>query len=324
MPAKPKKNRPPATLRSRAETQLGKHMARADESDAQRAVHELEVHQIELEMQNADLRAAREEAEALIGQYTELKEEVARRKRSENELKAQRKELSRILRQSRLQQKQLRHFSHRILHAQEEERKRISRELHDVIAQALVSINMHLEVLAEGPNQIPRSLRRQISQTQQLVEKALKIVHDFARQLRPTMLDDLGLIPALQMFVKEFTVHSGIRVSLDAAAEVDQSSTAVRTVLYRIAQEALTNVARHANASDVKIHLVKLGDVICMSLTDNGGGFDLTSKTFIRKQARLGLIGMQERAEMIGGTFELTSSVGGPTTVRIEIPVAKP
>jgi len=438
MPAKPRKTDTADTLRSRAEKQMGEKTTGHDESNARRIVQELEVHQIELEMQNADLRLARDEAETMLEQYNELYDfapvgyftmandgsirranltaasmvgidrsrllrrsfhmllasgqrdafktfldqvfssdgkrsadfEMANRKRStrsinieawrsrdgleasaiirditalkvaeitarkneklnqeltrrkiiESDFRANRKEQSRILRQSRLQQKQLRDFSHRILHAQEDERKRISRELHDVIAQSLVSINVHLEVLAQGAGPIPHSLRKQISKTQSLVETAVKIVHDFARQLRPAMLDDLGLNPALQMYMREFMRNTGIRITFDTFSDIDQLPTNLRTTLYRIAQEALTNVARHANATHVKVRIDNLGQVIRMAIRDNGTGFQPGDTPGSKKSKRLGLIGMKERAQMIGGDFAVSSAPGGPTTVRVDIP----
>jgi PAS domain S-box-containing protein len=259
-------------------------------------------------------------AEDMSLKNVKLNLEITRRKLIEQDLRANRKEQSRLLRQSRLQQKQLRDLSHRILHAQEEERKRISRELHDVIAQTLVGINVHLSVLDQGKAASPKSFLQQISKTRLLVEKAVKIVHDFARELRPTMLDDLGLIPALQVHMKQFMEDTGIRASLKAFANLDQSTTKARTVLYRIAQEALTNVARHAKASQVDISIESIDDDIRMTIKDNGQGFLVTKKSGSKKKNRLGLVGMRERAEMIGGSFQVDSAPGGPTTVQVEIP----
>jgi PAS domain S-box-containing protein len=263
---------------------------------------------------------ARKLAEAMSQRNVKLIQEIVRRQQVEEDLRTNRKEQSRLLRQSRLQQKQLRNLSHRILHAQEDERKRISRELHDVIAQSLVGINLHLAVLARGTAIAPETLQQQISNTRALVESALEIVHDFARELRPTMLDDLGLIPALQMYMKQFMADTGIRVSLKAFTKIDQLTTVVRTVLYRIAQEALTNVARHAKASRVEVEIESRDDVIRMTIKDDGRGFKVDGKPGSKHQIRLGLIGMRERAEMSGGSFQVNSAPGGPTTVQVEIP----
>lgn len=259
-------------------------------------------------------------AEEMSSKNVKLKLEITRRKVIEEDLRAHRKEQSRLLKQSRLQQKQLRDLSHRILNAQEEERKKISRELHDVIAQTLVGIKVHLEALDHGAGAFSESFRKQIINTQRLVEKAVEIVHDFARELRPTMLDDLGLIPALQMYMKQFMTDSGIRCSLKTFAKVDHTETMMRTMLYRIVQEALTNVARHSKASQVVVSIEAVKDGIRMTIVDDGLGFEVKDKTRSKKSSQLGLIGMKERAEMIGGTFEVDSSPGGPTTVKVIIP----
>jgi len=232
------------------------------------------------------------------------------------------KEQSSLLKQSRLQQKQLRNFSHRILDVQEEERKRISRELHDVIAQTLVGINVHLSVLDQDKGASMESFHEQISNTRELVEKAIKTIHDFARELRPTMLDDLGLIPALEMHMERFNADTGIRANLNGSVNLDKSTPAVLTALYRIALGALTNVARHSKASCVDVTIESFGNLIRMTIKDDGQGFKVIKKSASRKRNRLGLISMKERAEMIGGTFKIDSAPGSPTTVLVEIPIS--
>lgn len=237
----------------------------------------------------------------------------------QEDLRLSRMEQSKLLKQSRIQQKQLRELSHQLLDAQEDERRRISRELHDVIAQTLVGINVQLAGLSQAAASDPAGLQARISRTHLLVENAVDIVHNFARELRPTMLDDLGLIPALQTFMKKFIADTGVRVSLKASAKVDQLNGAVRTALYRIVQEALTNVSRHARASRAEVSIECLEDRIFMQVRDNGQGFSPRGK----KHNRLGLIGMRERVEMIGGIFRLESVAGESTTVHVEIPMGR-
>ena len=260
-------------------------------------------------------------AEKTSARNLKLEKEIVTRQKIEEELRAKRKEQSELLRQSRLQQKMLRDFSHRILNVQEDERKRISRELHDVIAQTLVGINVHLAVLNKGDADSPASFQRQIAKTQMLVKKAVGIVHDFALELRPTMLDDLGLIPALEMHMKQFMKDTGIRLSLKAFEKVYQLTPMVRTMLYRIVQESLTNVARHSKASRAVVKIESLAGVIRVTVKDNGQGFQVTDNVRSKKKKRLGLVGMKERAEMLGGSFQVDSVPGGPTTVQVEIPV---
>ncbi len=265
---------------------------------------------------------ARKLAEDMSSRNVKLNREIARRQKVEEALRAHREEQSRLLQQSRSQQRQLRDFSRRILNVQEDEQKRISRELHDVVLQALVGINVHLTVLNRGVAASPATFRRQISKTQLLVKNAVGIVRDFACQLRPSMLDDLGLIPALQTYVKQISTNTGMRVSFKASPEIEQSTTRVRTALYRIAEGALTNIARHSKASHVEVRIKSLAKVIRMTIKDNGKGFQVTVNAGSRKKNRLGLIGMRERAEMVGGSFEVESAPGGPTVVKVEIPVA--
>ncbi len=263
----------------------------------------------------------RKQAEELSSRNLKLKKEIVRREKIEEALREQRKQQSVLLKQSRLQQRQLRDLSHRILNVQEEERKKISHELHDVITQTLVGINVHIAVLNQASVSNPVMFKRQVSKTQALVKKAVLIVHNFARELRPTALDDLGLIPALQVYMDKFMVDTGIRVSLTASAKIDESKTAVRTALYRIIQGALTNVARHSKASRVKVTIIALEKVIRLTIKDDGQGFQVVGNAGSKKKSRLGLISMRERAEMVGGSLHIESTPGGHTTVRVEIPV---
>ena len=252
-----------------------------------------------------------------------LQQEIARRQAVEQSLHESEQHQSRLLEQSRHMQEQLRHLSHQILNAQEEERKRISRELHDEIAQTMVGINVHLEALTHEATVNPRGLKQKIKRTQQLVEKSVDSVHRFARELRPTTLDDLGLIPALHAFMKEFTKRTGVRTHLTAFAAIEQLNIAKRTVLYRVAHEALNNVASHAQASRVEVILEKLPDSIRLKIKDNGKSFEVERVLNARGNKRLGLLGMRERVEMVGGTFCVESTPAQGTTVRVEIPVAR-
>jgi len=219
-------------------------------------------------------------------------------------------------------QEQLRHLSHQILQAQEEERKRISRELHDEITQTLVGINVHLETLTREATVNPKGLKQKVVQTQRLVEKSVNIVHQFARELRPTALDDLGLIATLHSVLREFMKRTGIRVhfSTFTSGRIDELDNATRTAFYRVAQEALTNVARHAQATRVELSFQKLQGALFMQIQDNGKSFDVERVLHAKRNKRLGLLGMRERVEMIGGNFSVESAPGQGTTIRAQIP----
>ncbi len=250
----------------------------------------------------------------------ELKREISRRRLVEDSLRISEMTTSRLLKKSRQMQEDLRQLSRRLLFAQEEERRRISRDLHDIIAQTLTGIHMRLAALKLQSTASTRDLHQKIAITQRLVEKSVDIVHRFARDLRPTLLDDLGLIPALKAYLKGFMEQGGIRVALTAYAGVEELHSDTRTVLYRVAQEALANVGRHSKASLVTVRLHERKGAVCMEIHDNGQGFAVDGKRFGKGGKRLGLLGMQERVEMVGGTFGVESAPGKETTVRVEIP----
>jgi signal transduction histidine kinase len=254
----------------------------------------------------------------------QLKQEIVQRKLAEESLRQSERHYSQLLEQSRRMQEQLRLLSRQLLLAQEEERKKISRELHDVIAQTLTSINVQLNTLKKEAALDARGLERNIVRTQKLVEQSVAVVHRFARELRPTVLDDLGLIPALHTFMKNFRQETGIRISLSAFAAVEQVSDERRTVLYRVAQEALTNVARHAQASQAHVQIQKRDGAICLKIKDNGKGFREDRVLRAKKSKRLGLLGMRERLDMVGGRFTIESAPGKGTTVLAQIPLMDP
>ena len=253
----------------------------------------------------------------------QLQQEILQRKSVEESLRKSEQHYSRLLEQSRHMQEQLRLLSRQLLSAQEEERKMISRELHDQIAQTLTGINVRLASLKTEDTLNNKGLQEKISSTQRLVEKSVDIVHRFARELRPAVLDDLGLVPALHSFMKSFATRTGVRPSLTAFAAVEQLDTPKRTVLYRVAQEALTNVGRHAQASRVEVSIQRLPNAVRMRIKDDGQSFEVERMWQARKSQHLGLLGMRERVEMVGGIFCVESAPGQGTTIRVEIPSAK-
>ena len=263
---------------------------------------------------------AQRRMEVLSVSNQELKREIVRRQAVEEVLKESERQQRQLLEQTCHMQEQLRDLSHRILQVQEEERKRISRELHDQITQVLVSINVHLESLALATKINPCGLRQKIVRTQQLVEKSVSIVHQFARDLRPTALDDLGLNITLHSFLNDFMRQTGLRIHFTTFAGADQLDSDRRTMLYRVVQSALTNVAQHAHASRVNVSIHEIADAVLLEISDTGKAFDVERVLNARKNKRLGLIGMRERTEMIGGTFTVESAPGTGTTVRAQIP----
>jgi len=250
-----------------------------------------------------------------------LKREVVQRKVAEKKLKTVTEDYEGLLKGLQKKQKHLRDLSHQILLAQEEDRKKISRELHDEIAQNLSGINVYLATLKVEATGHAEGLKQKITRVERLVEKSVEKVHRFARTLRPTLLDDLGLIPALRSYVKSFTDRAGVAVHFKAFHGVEQLSANKKTVLYRVAQSALTNISQHAKASLIKVDIRRNGGFIDMKISDNGKSFNVERVLFANKKKRLGLLGMRERVEMVGGEFSIDSVKGSGTTIGVRIPL---
>jgi PAS domain S-box-containing protein len=264
---------------------------------------------------------AQRRMEALAAANADLRQEITRRQAVERCLEESKQAQTQLLQRSQEMHQELRLLSRQVISAQEEERKRISRELHDVIAQTLTTISLRLATLKIEAARNPKSLERSIGRTQQEVARSVNIVHRFARELRPAVLDDLGLIPALHEFLKHFGAETGIRVNLSAFSEVEGVSGDKRTVLYRVAQEAISNIRGHAHASQVEVEIQKLNSALCMTIKDNGKGFQHQGLLRAQRDKRLGLLGMRERLEMLGGEFRVVSTPGKGTTVFAQIPL---
>jgi len=253
--------------------------------------------------------------EVLAASNRKLEQEVIQRHSVEAALRQSEQHSRQLLEQTR-------RLAHRVLLAQEEERKQISRELHDEIAQTLTGINVELAALKLTTTASTAGIAKKISSTQRLVEKSVDIVHQFARELRPLVLDDLGLVPALHSFLKGFTKRTGLQIHFTtfSSARIQQLNNVTRTVLYRVAQEALTNVARHAHASRVDVRIQKLPRAIGLTIKDNGQSFPVARMLHAKTNKRLGLLGMRERVEMIGGSLRIESAPGQGTTIHAEVP----
>lgn len=255
-----------------------------------------------------------------------LRLEIVQRKTVTTALEKSEHHYEQLLKESYRMQEQLQHLSHQILLAHEEERKKISRELHDEIGQILTGVNIRLAALMSETSDNTKSIKRKIATTQRLVEKSMKTIHRFARELRPAILDDIGLIPAIQSHIKDFTKRTGIRIRFKAFtyAQVKELDTIQRTAFYRVAQEALINVSKHAEATLVKMSLQRRNGGTHMEITDNGKSFSVERMLRTRRPKRLGLLGMRERMEMIGGKFSIESNPGKGTTVCAQAPFKMP
>jgi signal transduction histidine kinase len=210
----------------------------------------------------------------------------------------------------------LRRLSHDLVHAQEEERRVISRELHDEVGQMLTGLRMEIKHLRRIYG-LPRGeFESRLNELGGSLEHTVHAVRDIAMGLRPSMLDDLGLGPALEWQAREFARRHDIPVTVDIAARLDALDDAERTAIYRIVQEALTNCARHARAKSVRISLRQQDDRLHLTVDDDGQGFVLEDQS----GPGVGLVGMAERAREIGASLTIESTPGNGTSLRVELP----
>ncbi len=250
----------------------------------------------------------------------ELKDEIQRRMEVEGGLRLSQEKLKRLLDQSKGLEGRFRQLARLVIHSQEEDRKRISRELHDEIAQILVGIGFHLGALKQQADAGPQVLSERIQVAQGLVRDSVEAVCRFAHDLRPAVLDDLGLVPALRSYFEWVTRHSGLKIQFAAFSGADRLDVSKRTVLFRVAQEALANVLRHAQATKVEVALRRESGRISLRIEDDGVGFDVVKTLRFRNSKSLGVRGMQERAEMVGGMLSVVSAPGQGARVELIIP----
>jgi two-component system sensor histidine kinase UhpB len=200
-----------------------------------------------------------------------------------------------------------------VLRAQEEERRRLARDLHDEVNQALTAILLRLEALSHSA---PPELEDELGELKRLVNQAMNELLQLARQLRPTALDDHGLLPAMASQVRRFAAQTGIKADLSASGESSALQPDEEIAIYRIAQEALANIARHADARSVEVALrSENGGGVQLTVRDDGRGFEPGRPT-----GGLGLGGMAERARLVGGELTIESQPGAGTQLCLRVP----
>jgi two-component system, NarL family, sensor histidine kinase UhpB len=207
-----------------------------------------------------------------------------------------------------------------ILHAQELERRRIARELHDETSQVLTSLLISLALVEQSVTS--DEARERIGDTRKLAHQTLRAVRNLSIDLRPSALDDLGLLPALRWYIKEYQAKCGVVVEFTASGLKDRLPPEMETAIYRIVQESLTNTAKHARAEKVWIALSEDGAAVRVHVRDNGRGFDAQAVLKTPWQDRgLGLAGMVERATLLDGSVNIASRPGAGTTIDVTIPL---
>jgi two-component system sensor histidine kinase UhpB len=214
-----------------------------------------------------------------------------------------------------------RKYLSQIIEAQENERRRISRELHDEIGQALYAIKLNLEMVDKDLPHTTPVIRGRLGEAKSLSSQTLTAMRQLSLDLRPTMLDDLGLIPTLRWYVQNFSKRLGIASNFETMGLEEKLSPQIETAFYRIVQESLNNIAKHAQADRVEISLVKRDSRIYASIQDNGKGFDLERILYPESPERgFGIVGIQERVSLLGGQMDIQTKPGFGTLISIEIP----
>ena len=201
--------------------------------------------------------------------------------------------------------------------AQEDERKRISRELHDGAGQSITSLLAYLKILSTEVNG-DRQLSL-INSARDVIVSVLGELRQMAVDLRPPVLDDLGLVAAIEKYLHSLSVHN-IKIEFAASDQQIDLPDSVVLALYRILQEAITNIVRHARATEVQVSLIEETGQVKLVISDNGCGFSDKSLEYVEKQNRLGLYGIQERVEILNGSLDIQSTIGIGTKITIIIP----
>ncbi len=211
---------------------------------------------------------------------------------------------------------ELQELSARLVSAQEEERRTISRELHDEVGQSLSALLMEAGNAAARVSPDSTEVRRHVESIKRLAEASVQVIRNMSLLLRPSMLDDLGLVPALEWQAREVSKRTGLRVQVTADENASELPDEHKTCIYRVVQEALHNCARHAQAHNVTVEVRQQPSQIVLTVEDDGHGFDA------RRVRGLGLVGMEERVHHLGGALRVKSRPGAGTTIAVELPLA--
>jgi PAS domain S-box-containing protein len=218
-------------------------------------------------------------------------------------------------------QQNMEYYIKQVTRAQEDERSRISRELHDDTAQALATLSRGLDSLITREKKLMKPVKERLEKLQEMADSALEGVRRFSQDLRPSILDDLGLIPALEWLITDLEKSYDIKSKVGITGSSRRLAPEIELTVFRIAQEVLSNVRRHSQASAVEMTLDFGADALTLIISDNGQGFNIPERTSdLAMSGKLGIIGMRERARLIGGTLIVQSELEAGTTITLRIP----
>ena len=217
--------------------------------------------------------------------------------------------------------REMEQLSARLLEIEEDSRRRLSRELHDEIGQTLAVLEIELSHAQSLTDDSQPGIRDRLRRARELAGKTVQTVRNISLLLRPALLDDLGLVPALQWLLEDFERRSGVSCEFSENGVQDLLPDSVKTCVYRVVQEALHNCEKHAEASQVRVAVRQAADQIGVEIEDNGRGLELNTKGMPGRNAGLGILGMRERAARVGGGIALESSPGRGTRISLQIPL---
>jgi signal transduction histidine kinase len=208
-----------------------------------------------------------------------------------------------------------------IIKAQEQERHRLSRELHDDTAQGLIDTAHSIDDMLESSPCLPKDLAKGLHSLRGDIDAILEKTRRAIQGLQPPLLDEVGIKPALLWLCDNLSEESGIEVNTDIDLPEEMLTDEAKIVLFRVTQEALTNIKKHSGASKVELKLSAGEQRVTLTISDNGTGFVLPSRAKLRSEGKSGLVGIQERVSLVHGSFDLRSKVGQGTTFRVEVPL---
>jgi signal transduction histidine kinase len=217
---------------------------------------------------------------------------------------------------------ELKNLSARLLEIEEEGRRKLSRELHDEIGQTLALLQIEISRAQAFPAGPPAVLREHLERARSLAERTVQTVRNISGLLRPALLDDLGLVPALQFQLEDFLRRSGIHCEFVEEGVADHLPDNVKTCVYRVVQEALHNCEKHSGACKVRVQVRQFPEALVAEIEDDGIGFQVSDRQRPERSMGLGLLGMRERAGNAGGSLVVDSSPGHGTRIALRIPLA--